>query len=512
MHRVLVLALATAGFTALSFAQSAQSCENLKNLNLSNATVTTAEVVPAGPFRPPEAPGQAPRNGRAGRGGPPPLLLPAHCRVALVLTPSSDSHIETEVWLPAADWNGKYEEVGNGGFNGNIVYQAMASALREGYATASTDGGHEGGSASFALGHREKMIDFAYRGIHDTAIQAKALIAAYYGRSPKYSYWNGCSTGGRQGLKEAQRFPDDFDGIVAGAPANYETHLHAWTVWVGMAGMKDDHNILPASVMPVINKAVIAACDAKDGVKDGLLNDPRKCAFDPGTLLCKGSETTDCLTADQVAAVRKVYAPLKTKSGQLIFPSFEPGSELGWPILVSGKAPADLGQDTFRYLTYADPNWDWHTFDPERDTAAADKKDDGVIDAIDPDLSKFKARGGKLLMYHGWNDQLIAPENSINYYSSVLKKMGSNQASWYRLFMVPGMQHCGGGPGPNQINWMGALERWREGGTAPNEIIAEHVTGAAVDRTRPLCPYPQVATYSGVGSINDAASFACKNP
>ena len=208
----------------------------------------------------------------------------------------------------------------------------------------------------------------------------------------------------------------------------------------------------------------------------------------------------------------KLYALLKTKAGELIFPSFDPGSELGWPIMVSAKAPNAIGQDTFRYLTYGDPNWDWHTFDPDRDTAAADRKDNGIINAIDPELFKFKARGGKLLMYHGWNDQLIAPENSINYYSSVLHKMGSKQESWYRLFMVPGMQHCGGGPGPNQVNWMAALERWRESGAAPDEITAAHVTGTAVDRTRPLCPYPQVATYKGSGSINDAANFACKTP
>ena len=509
MNRVLALAIAAIAFAVASAAQPARTCDSLKSLTLADAAITAAESVPAGPFQNPDAP-----PARAGRGGPaaPPLVLPAHCRIALLLTPSADSHIETEVWLPDADWNGKYQEVGNGGFNGTIVYQAMAAALREGYATASTDGGHKGGSGSFALGHPEKMVDFAYRAIHETALKAKTLITAYYGRGPRLSYWNGCSTGGRQGLKEAQRFPDDFDGIAAGAPANYETHLHAWTVYVGMVPIKDGKNVLPASILPVINKAALAACDAIDGVRDGLINDPRKCKFYPASLLCQGSNSQNCLTADQVEAVKKLYTPLKTKSGELIFPSFEPGSELGWTLLAGADTPNALGLDTFRYLTYADPNWDWHTFDPDRDTAAADKKDDGVIDALDPDLSKFKTRGGKLLMYHGWNDQAIAPENSINYYSSVLKKMGSKQESWYRLFMVPGMQHCGGGPGPNQINWMGALERWREGGAPPEQITAAHVTGANVDMTRPLCPYPQVATYKGVGSTNDAASFACKNP
>ena len=315
-----------------------------------------------------------------------------------------------------------------------------------------------------------------------------------------------------KGLKAAQRFPEDFDAILAGAPANFETHLHAWTVAIGMDVVKDDKNILPASTYPIINKAVLAACDAKDGVKDGLLNDPRKCQFDPATLLCAGSGSQNCLNADQVEAVKKIYAPLKSKTGALIFPSYEPGSEMAWGLLLGGDAPNSIGQDTFMYLTYGDPKWDWHTFDADRDTAAADKKDDGVINATDPDLSKFKARGGKLLMYHGWADTAIAPENSINYYSSVLKKMGAKQDDWYRLFMAPGMQHCGGGAGPNQINWMGALERWRESGTAPETVIANHVTGGNVDMSRPLCPYPQVAVYKGTGSTNDAASFSCKAP
>jgi feruloyl esterase len=475
-------------------------CESLKSISLPDTTITAAEMVPAGPLQV-----------AAGRGGPAPFA-PAHCRVAAVLAPSSDSHIEAEFWMPAADWNGKFEAVGNGGFAGVISFPAMAAALREGYATASTDTGHKGGSAVFAVDHPEKYVDFAWRSIHEMTVKAKALINEYYGRAPRLSYWNGCSTGGRQGLKEAQRFPEDFDAILAGAPANYETHLHAWTVEVGMAAIKDGQNILPASKMPAINKAVLDACDTVDKVKDSLLNDPRKCHFDPSTLLCKGSETDSCLTADQVAAVKRIYAPAKTSKGELIFPSFEPGSEMAWSTVVSNPAPPQIGIDTFMYLTYADPKWDWHTFDLDRDTAAADKRDDNVINAIDPDLSKFKAHGGKLLMYHGWNDTAIAAENSVIYYSSVLKKMGAKQDDWYRLFMVPGMQHCGGGPGPNQFNAMAALERWRESGAAPEMLLATHVTGPNVDMTRPLCPYPQVAVYKGTGSINDAANFSCKAP
>ncbi|PWU10837.1 MAG: tannase/feruloyl esterase family alpha/beta hydrolase [Terriglobia bacterium] len=508
MNRAVTLMLCALGCSAFAFGQAGKSCESLKSLSLPDTTITAAEMVPAGPL---QIPGQGQGRGGPGPAAPAPMA-PEHCRVAAVIAPSADSHIEVEFWMPATDWNGKFEAVGNGGFAGIISFPAMAAALREGYATASTDTGHKGGSAVFALGHSEKMIDFAYRSVHEMTVKAKSVIAAYYGRGPRLSYWNGCSTGGRQGLKEAQRFPEDFDAILAGAPANYETHLHAWTVEIGMAAIKDDKNLLPASVYPVINKAVLAACDNLDGVKDGLLNDPRKCRFDPATLLCGNGKTENCLSEDQVEAVKKIYTPAKTRKGELIFPSYQPGSEMAWGVLVGGNAPATIGQDTFMYLTYADPKWDWHTFDLDRDTAAADKKDDNVINAIDPDLSKFKAHGGKLLMYHGWNDTAIAPENSINYYSSVLQKMGSKQNDWYRLFMAPGMQHCGGGPGPNQFNMMGTLERWREGGVAPEMITATHVTGASVDMTRPLCPYPQIAVYKGVGSTNDAASFTCKAP
>ena len=505
VNRILVLTVSVVTFAAALIAEPARTCESLKSLALADTTITAAEAVVSGPIRV-----QGPARG--GAASQPAPFAPAHCRIAAVIAPSADSHIEVEFWMPVADWNGKFEAVGNGGFAGVISFPAMASALREGYATASTDTGHTGGSGIFAMGHPEKMIDFGYRAVHEMTVKAKALITAFYGRAPRFSYWNGCSTGGRQGLKEAQRFPDDFDAILAGAPANYETHLHAWTVEMGIIPIKNNENILPASIMPIINTAVLAACDAQDGIRDGLLNDPRKCKFDPASLQCSGTSSENCLTAAQVEAVKQIYAPLKTRNGELIFPSFEPGSELAWPQMVSNPEPLALGQDTFRYLTYGDPKWDWHSFDLDRDTAAADKKDDGIINATDPDLSKFKAHGGKLLMYHGWNDQLIAPENSINYYSSVLKKMGNKQEDWLRLYMVPGMQHCGGGPGPNQINWMGALERWREASTAPEAVTANHVTGSTVDMSRPLCPYPQVAVWKGTGSMNDAASFSCKNP
>ncbi len=310
---------------------------------------------------------------------------------------------------------------------------------------------------------------------------------------------------------EAQRYPADFDGVIAGAPANPQTHLHAWDMMVATTVLKDDQHFVSREKLATVNRAVMAACDKLDGVKDGILNDPRKCHFDPSVLLCKGADSDSCLTAPQVDAVKLVYSSAKWKNGQLIFPGKEPGGELTWTQLNTVKAPAALPMGSFEFATYQDANWDWRKFDLDRDTAAADEKF-GYVN-VSPDLAAFKARGGKLLLYHGWNDQAISPENTVNYYMAVLQKLGGGkQDNWIRLYMVPGMTHCQGGPGPDEFNKMAALERWRESNSTPNELTAYHVTGNTVDMSRPLCPYPQVATYKGVGSTNDAANFACKTP
>ena len=481
---------------------SETSCENLTSLSLPNTTITAAELVPAGPYRPPvQGPGSP---------QPPAIMLPASCRVAAVLKPSADSSIGIEVWLPTEEWNGKFLAEGGGGWAGAVSSGSMRTALQEHYATASTDTGHkgDGGDASFAIGHPEKMVDYAYRAVHEMAITSKAIINAFYGRGSRLSYWDGCSLGGRQGLMEAQRYPEDFDAIIAGAPANYHIHLVAADMAAGMATLK---SLLTPAKYALLNRSVLAACDARDGVKDGLLTDPRTCRFDPSTLLCREIETDNCLTAPQVEAAKTIYAPAKTKTGDVIFPGLEPGTELGWGALTGGgPAPLSLIQGAFM-VAHDDPKWDWRTFDLDRDTALADEKL-GFIHAINPDLQAFKARGGKLLLYHGWNDPLIAPQNTVNYYSSVLAKMGTRQDNWLRLFMAPGMLHCGGGPGPSSINFLGAIERWRESGVAPDQIMASHVTNNRVDMTRPLCPYPQVAHYQGIGSTNDAANFVCKTP
>jgi len=337
-------------------------CASLKSVSLPNTTITLAEPVPAGNFTPPTppAPPGAPAAGGGQRGGgqrggqPAGLSVPAFCRVAATLRPSTDSEIEMEVWLPE-NWNGKFQFVGGGGWAGVISYPAMATALQEGYATASTDTGHKVGTANFAIGHPEKLVDFAYRAVHESTVKSKAIMTTFYDRAPRLSYWNGCSTGGRQGLMEAQRYPEDFDAIVAGAPANYQTHLHTWDLSVAVPVLKDPAAVVPAAKLNMLNKAVLAACDANDKVKDGLLNEPRSCKFDPATLLCKAGDSESCLTAPQLEAVKHMYAPAKAKSGQIVFPGKEYGSETGWSAISGGQAPQGVSLGSF-LVAYDDAN------------------------------------------------------------------------------------------------------------------------------------------------------------
>jgi feruloyl esterase len=483
---------------------STSSCTGLSALTLPQTTVTLAQPVAAGGFTLP------------GGGATPPAFnsLPAFCRVAATLKPSSDSDIKIEVWLPASGWNGKFQAVGNGGWAGSISYAAMAEALRRGYATASTDTGHTGAGGAFALGHPEKFIDFAYRSEHEMTVKAKAVIESFYGAGPKYSYWNGCSTGGRQGLVEVQRYPNDFDGVIAGASANPRTRLNAWQLHIGQAALKDSAAFIPPAKYPAIHRAVLEACDGLDGLRDGLINDPPSCRFDPQPLLCKGGDGPDCLTARQVETARTIMSPAKTSRGEEIFPGYAPGTELGWGVLVGGPNPAALALDHYRFVVFKDPDWDWRTFDIDRDAAIAERVDAGTINVTNPNIQPFVGRGGKLLMYHGWADQMVAPLASVNYYNSVVKALGgpSKTAASVRLFMAPGMGHCRGGTGPDTFDALAALERWVENGEPPDRINASHSTNGTVDRTRPLCPYPQVATYKGSGGIDDAANFVCKAP
>jgi feruloyl esterase len=434
--------------------------------------------------------------------------------VQATLTPSSDSDIKIEVWLPSAGWNRKLQAVGNGGWAGTIDYGALAAAVTHGYAAVATDTGHSTEGASFAYGHAEKMIDYAYRSEHEMTVAAKAVVQAFHGAPPARSYFNGCSTGGRQALVEAQRYPNDFDGIIAGAAANPKAHLDAWRLWMAQAMLKSPESVIPVPKHAIIHAAVLAQCDALDGVKDGLLENPTACHFDPKSLQCQGADGPGCLTAAQVETARVIMSPAKNrKTGELIFPTYEPGTELGWSRLLGGTEPYGVALDQFRYIVF-NPQWDWRTFDLERDVAASNHAAGGVLAAVNPDLSAFAAHGGKLLTYHGFSDPSIAPQASINFYKNAraaTKPPDSNQ-DWLRLFMVPGMGHCSGGDGPNVFDMVPALEAWVEQGTPPSQVLASHFTDGKVDRTRPLCPYPQVARYKGTGSIDEAANFSCAAP
>jgi tannase/feruloyl esterase len=490
-----------------------QSCESLTSLKIPNATISSATAVNPPPDLviplPPSPIGPASNL----------TISTPFCRVVAYSSPTADSHISFEVWLPvSARWNGKFEAVGNGGFIGQISYGALAAQLNRGYATASTDTGHASGNdESWALGHPEKLVDWSYRAVHEMTIDSKLIVQAFYGKPAKLAYWNGCSTGGKQGLTEAQRYPADFDGIVAGAPANYITHLQAggvYTSWVRLKEGESGAGNIPPAKLPVLHKAVLEACDAKDGVLDGLIADPRRCRFDPKTIECNGAVGPGCLTAAQVNTVQLIYAGAKYNDGMQIFPGYEPGSELLWASPFSAPVENTIGVGFFRYMVFDNPNWDFKTYDVDRDTRTADQKLGSIVNAIDPNLRAFEQHGGKMIMYHGWADQGIQPGNSINYYESVVSAMGGPQKTeeFLRLFMMPGMTHCQGGAGPNVFDPLTSLEQWRENKIAPDKIIATHSTSNAIDNTRPLCPYPQAAIYKGSGNTTDAANFVCGNP
>ena len=510
-----------------------QNCEALAKTTLEHATVTSAETIAAGAFTPPA--GATPWLA-----GDPSFykMLPAFCQVKIVSKPSADSEIKIEVWLPASGWNGKFRGQGNGGFAGEIDYHSLGLAVLQGYATAGTDTGHaaSGTDAGWALGHPEKIIDFAHRAIHEMTVTGKATAKAFYGDAVKHAYFAACSNGGRQALMEAQRYPEDYDGIIAGAPANYWTHLLASALWDAQATTNDPASYIPSSKVPAIANAVLEACDAKDGVKDGIVGDPRKCGFDPSVLECKAGDGDSCLTAPQVKALKKLYEGAHDSKGKPLFPGFVVGGEAGqggWPLWIMGRKPADallfaFGHGYFADMVYGNKDWDYKTQNLDEAVAASDEKFANVMNSVQADMTAFKAHGGKLVIYHGWSDAAISPLNAINYYDSVVQKMGrAESASFVRLYMVPGMQHCGGGPGPDDFGVTGfsqvkdtqhnvslALEEWVEKGTAPPDplIVSKHEAMSPMSKvtmTRPLCAYPQVAKYKGSGDTNDAANFAC---
>ena len=489
----------------------AAACGQLiASLKLANTIVTSSLAVAAGQFVEPGA--------RTNEDGSPAARryadLPAFCRVRLTIRPSADSDIRSEVWLPLAGWNGKLLQVGNGAWGGTIQYGPLAAAVRRGYAGASTDTGHTGSDASFAMGHPEKLRDFGYRAVHETAVHSKATITALYGAAPRLSYFEGCSGGGRQAFMEAQRYPEDFDGIIAGDPNYNRTDGAFQVIGAAQATLSDPASFIPASKYPVLHKAVLNACDALDGLKDGLVADPTRCRFDPAVTACKGADGAGCLTPAQVAAAKRIYAPvMNPKTGEQVFPGLEPGSELGWAATSGGPKPHPMYHDLFRFVVFQDPQWDFRTLDTRAHLDLARAIDNGVLSATSADLKPFVARSGKLLIYHGWADPNISPRASIGYYDRLVDTIGKSHVdNSIRLYMVPGMGHCGGGDGPNVFDMLTAMDRWRDHGIAPAEVVASHSTKGVVDRTRPLCPYPQVAQYRGSGSVDEARNFVCTMP
>jgi feruloyl esterase len=484
----------------------AANCESLSRLRLPDTIVSlakseTAETYKPGPIKLP---------------GPPLTNLPPFCRVVAEMRPTSDSKIKFEIWMPASGWNGKFMGVGNGGWSGEIWYPFMGIALRDGYATASTDTGHEGSieDASFALGHPEKVVDFGYRAVHEMTVKAKAIIVAYYGETAKYSFWFGCSSGGRQGLKEAQRFPKDYDGIIAGAPANYFTHLSASGVWIWQANHNGRSQVLFRDKLQVLHKAALDACGLREGLGDSVIDNPQSCQFDPGAVRCKDADTANCLTAAEVAVAKKIYSgPKNPRTGQQIFPGLEPGSELKWLMFGEGTDPPIVAS-YFRYLVFKDPAWEAGQLNFDSDVGLADKLDDGLIDATEPNLKLFLDRGGKLLLYHGWADEQIAPRNTIDYYKNVSRANGAMAERSVRLFMAPGMGHCQGLAGSGSFDTTKALEDWVEHDRVPEMIFATHTSAAPgvtnpLIGTRRLCAYPKIPKYKGSGSTEEASSFVC---
>jgi feruloyl esterase len=479
----------------------------------------------------------------------PSINVPARCIVTAIARPTRDSEIKLEVWLPSENWNGKYMQVGNGGWAGSIPISSLANTIQRGYAVAGTNGGHDtghpNGPAGWAIGHPEKLIDFGHRALHETRTHAGAIIQAFYGKEAARNYFVGCSDGGREALMEAQRYPEDFDGIIAGAPANDWSNHFTGFVWNEHALLKDPASLISPDKLPLIQKAALAACDAHDGVKDGLIEDSRTCRFDPAVLTCKGVDNTECLTAAQVTALKKIYdGPKNPRTGKQIYPGYPPGHEAipgAWqPWIIASPQDKSIqimfGNSFYGQAVFEDPNWDFRTLNFDTDVALAAEKAGSVLNSTNPDLRSFRAHGGKLIQYHGWADAAIAPLGSIEYYEKVAsffarypdaRSPGRTVSDFYRLFMVPGMGHCAGGIGPNNFgngntrfigdperDLITALERWVEKGAPPERFIG---TGKAVSEpekvlTRPLCSFPQVARYNGSGDPNEAASFTCVVP
>ncbi len=529
------LALLCAAAHAGAQAATNSSCEELAKLTLPNTTITMAQVVQPGEFKMPAQQGMGgpPPGAQAGPGGPggpggqarpggaaplagavgapPPAPatsnMPAFCRVAATIKPSSDSNIKMEVWLPVSGWNGKFYAVGNGGFAGSIQYRGMVEGLKANYVTASTDTGHDVPNGSFIPGHPEKFIDYGYRADHEMTLRAKEIIKAYLKSDPKLSYWIGCSLGGMEALVEADRYPADYDGIVAGAPMNPMSMFNLVQIWPAWLSLKFPEGVIPNEKFAVMHENILKACATPIGQKQGFVEDPGSCKWKPESMLCKNGDAPDCLTAAQVEMARKIYeGPVNPRTGEHIFPGIPLGFESDYAR--SGMSHIiTVATDLYKFAVYQDPNWDWKTMDFEKDITKAREVVDPVMKA-GSNLKPFLDRGGKLLMYGGWAEQRNGIELG-QYYDNVLKSDPGKQDQ-VRLFVVPGMGHCGGGSGPNEFDKLIALDNWMTTNKAPDQIVVSKTANGQVVRTRPTCAWPAVATYKGSGSEEEASSYVCK--
>ena len=537
---VLPLAIMAACFLCMTsqavFAQ--QSCESLKSLKIPNITFSIVEAYKAGG----EIPGQPILSiSKPDPDAPPPAIgkpqttSVGFCRVSGYATPTDDSRIGFEIALPdAKDWNGRFLASGNPGFIGSLSLGSVLGIVQRGYVAAATDTGHVDGTAAWAIGHPEKWADWGYRAVHETADTAKRLALAYYGRPVQYSYWNSCHNGGNQGLSEAQRYPNDFDGIVAADPAFHISRIQPGTLYLSWVSLKDGTDApgyIPTSKYPVLRNAALEACDENDGLKDGIITDPPRCKFDPIVTLCKDGDRPDCLTAPQVETARKIYAGAKFNDGTQIFSGMAPGSELQWA-LVSEKEPFYVNVDFFKGMVFQDLNWDWRTFDVDRDTRLGIERAGKYVDNAFTDLRPLKAAGGKLIIYHSWNSVALPTGSIVQYYEDVVETVGGLKETqdFARLFVIPESGGCVGTFNDEVFNAFKAVQDWVEKGIVPDSItyveFAQQSKAApqskgstdgkpqskpqsAVSRTRPVCAYPKISQYKGSGDPNDGANFTC---
>lgn len=507
LHAAIAAGLAAAAACAAPADSTTDACAALATSGRQDVRIGTAERVPA-----------------AGD-------VPAHCRVQGTI----ETEINFELLLPD-DWNGRFLMGGGGGFVGSVQNQARTlyahggGPLQRGYATAGTDTGHTGSGidASWALDHPERQENFGHRAVHLTAVTSRSIIADYYAQPAEYSYFVGCSRGGGQAMMESQRYPDDFDGIVAAAPAYDWTGIAAGFVQNQQALHPDgdiDGPVLTPAALELLGSSVLAACDADDGIADGILDDPRRCDFEPADLpRCAGGRPgADCVTAAQLAAIETVYDG-PAANGERLYHGFNYGGENdggGWDAWVVGtpqgraagvpSAQYGFGTELFKYFVFDDPEWDYTAYD------FSDWKEDvaetaAILNATDTDLSAFRDAGGKIIYWTGWSDLALAPLGTIDYYERLAA--GDPAARDYaRLYMLPGVLHCAGGPGPDRVDWVDAIRAWVEEGRAPERLVASKLDEQGQPAmTRPLCPYPQVAVHDGTGDPNDEASFACAMP